>query len=122
MGPILASQVFSEPSAAQVGLWILCLYGVMQIADLAMKFANHFREKPAPAATYLTKSEFQAHRDEIKDQLDAMSALDEQRTKELHVRINPLEGQIKAVDEKTEMMSVRLAQIDAKIDRLIERQ
>jgi hypothetical protein len=53
--------------------------------------------------------------------LDAMSAEFKHDREKIHFRINPIEGEICALREASETNTTRLVQMDAKIDRLIER-
>jgi hypothetical protein len=57
----------------------------------------------------------------LNAKLDAMSAESKLDREKLHFRINPIEGEICALREASETNTTRLVQMDAKIDRLIER-
>jgi hypothetical protein len=59
--------------------------------------------------------------DKIFARLGAMAAESKTDREKLHVRINPIEGEICALREASETNTARLVQMDAKIDRLIER-
>jgi hypothetical protein len=57
----------------------------------------------------------------LNAKLDTMQAENKTDREKLHLRINPIEGQICALREASETNTARLVQMDAKIDRLIER-
>jgi hypothetical protein len=57
----------------------------------------------------------------LNARLDAMAAESKTDREKLHFRINPIEGEICALREASETNTTRLVQMDAKIDRLIER-
>jgi hypothetical protein len=57
----------------------------------------------------------------LNAKLDAMAAESKADREKLHFRINPIEGEICALREASETNTTRLVQMDAKIDRLIER-
>ena len=53
--------------------------------------------------------------------IEALQAESKADREKLHLRINPIEGEICALREASETNTTRLVQMDAKIDRLIER-
>lgn len=78
--------------------------------------------------TPVDKKEFEKHEEENREEharifakLDLMAAEYKRDREELHGRINPIEGSICALRANSEMNTPRLAQMEAKIDRLIER-
>jgi ABC-type nickel/cobalt efflux system permease component RcnA len=93
--------------------------------------------------TPVDKKEFEKHQQENKEEhdrifaklggvergvegrfnarLDAMLAEAKSDREKLHFRINPIEGEICALREASETNTTRLVQMEAKIDRLIER-
>jgi hypothetical protein len=95
------------------------------------------------AGTPLDKKEFERHQQDNKEEhdklfaklggiergvesrlnakLDAMAAESKTDREKLHFRINPIEGEICALRQASETNTTRLVQMDAKIDRLIER-
>ena len=78
--------------------------------------------------TPVDKKEFEKHQEENRQEherifakLDAMAAESKTDREILHFRINPIEGEICALRENSETNTARLVQMEAKIDRLIER-
>jgi TolA-binding protein len=65
----------------------------------------------------LDKRDFEKHEREDKEEHNKIFA----RLDAMQARINPLEGEIRAMREASEINNNRLLQIDAKMDRLIER-
>ena len=57
----------------------------------------------------------------LNAKIDAVIAEGKTDREKLHFRINPIEGQICALREASDVNTARLVQMDAKIDRLIER-
>jgi hypothetical protein len=57
----------------------------------------------------------------INAKIEMMQAEAKADREKLHFRINPIEGEICALREASETNTTRLVQMDAKIDRLIER-
>jgi hypothetical protein len=67
--------------------------------------------------TPVDKKEFEKHQRENKDEHEKIFA----KFDAMHSRINPIEGAICALREASEIHTARLVQMEAKIDRLIER-
>jgi septal ring factor EnvC (AmiA/AmiB activator) len=65
----------------------------------------------------LDKKEFEKHERDNKAEHERFLA----RIDALQTRINPIEAEIRALREMSELNNARLAQMDHKIDRLIER-
>jgi len=63
------------------------------------------------------KKDFEHHQRENKEEHDRFLA----RLDAMQTRINPIEGEIYALREASEINTARLVQMDGKIDRLIER-
>jgi len=57
----------------------------------------------------------------LNAKIEALSAEGKADREKMHLRINPIEGEICALREASETNTTRLVQMDAKIDRLIER-
>jgi hypothetical protein len=57
----------------------------------------------------------------ISARIEALAAEGKLDREKLHHRINPIEGEICALRQASENNTARLVQMDAKIDRLIER-
>jgi hypothetical protein len=57
----------------------------------------------------------------INDELKQMAREGKEDREKLHLRINPIETELGALREASETNTTRLVQMDAKIDRLIER-
>jgi hypothetical protein len=78
--------------------------------------------------TPVDKKDFEQHQRENRDEhdkifakLDAMAAESKVDCEQLHFRINPIEGEICALREASQINTTHLVQMDGKIDRLIER-
>lgn len=78
--------------------------------------------------TPVDKSEFEKHQQQNQDEhekifakLDEVFAESKHDCDKLHGRINPIEGEICALRQASETNTMRLVQMEAKIDRLIER-
>jgi hypothetical protein len=67
--------------------------------------------------TPLDKKEFENHQRENRDEHEKLFA----KFDLLQFRITPVEGEMRALREASDTNSLRLLQMDAKIDRLIER-
>jgi hypothetical protein len=57
----------------------------------------------------------------LNAKIEALSAEGKADREKMHLRINPIEGEICALREASETNTTRLVQMDAKIDRLIAR-
>ncbi len=127
------------PDAVQVAGWLASAFFIAGGLNQILKLTDRAKERPPPAETYVTKVEYQRQmqeeqarlirlevwmdqwRREIRADLTGLGEASEARAHDLHQRVNPLEGQIRAVDAKFEEQRQRLAHIDAKLDRLMER-
>jgi DNA anti-recombination protein RmuC len=127
------------PDAVQVAGWLASAFFVAGGINQILKLTDRTKENPPAVEKYWTKAEAQRHREEERERIQQMEQRWEQlrreiradisrladssarRAQELHQRINPLEGHIQALDAKVEEQRQRLAHMDAKLDRLIER-
>jgi hypothetical protein len=57
----------------------------------------------------------------MESRLNALQAESRTDREKLHLRINPIEGELCALRQASEINTTRLVQMDAKIDRLMER-
>lgn len=64
---------------------------------------------------------FETLRNEFTEAISANNRQSEIRAVELHSRLNPMEKQLGALEAQTEILNQRLVQMDAKLDRAIER-
>jgi len=126
---------------ASTALNMLCLVITTVLAWVMLNRTS--RTEVSFTAVPVDKRDFERHQRENKDeherivaslagiergveirlnaQLDDMQAEAKADREKLHFRINPIEGEICALREASETNTARLVQMDAKIDRLIER-
>jgi septal ring factor EnvC (AmiA/AmiB activator) len=101
-------------------------------------FFDRHKEKPSPAETYQTMAACRVQHASVDDRFKkaecAVESIrhefaavakdlnrdDEARSVALHNRINPLETQCASIAKEVNLATQRIAQFDAKLDRLLE--
>jgi hypothetical protein len=100
---------------AELGLWLGCLAAFLFIVNQGRKFVGGFREEPRPLITYATKEELRTLREDLRLQLDRVSAdvgsirdemksdkhdileAGESRTERIHQRIDDMEKELNTI-------------------------
>lgn len=98
-----------------IALSMVCLVITTVLAWVRIYHAN--KTEVTFTGTPVDKKDFEKHQRENKDEHDRFFA----RLESLHGRINPIEAEIGALRQASENNTARLVQLDAKLDRLIER-
>lgn len=144
-GAVLAVGAIAESLPApdhysSVGWLAMTGAGLMLMVKLALDlWKDHFREQPRPAETYVTQSRCglemgalqaadQAMETDLRrlgekmDQVrDAVQSEASRRANIIHARVDELGRELGAVAERATLTNQRLAQVDQKMDRLLER-
>jgi len=94
---------------------MICTIIMVVIAWVMMYRVN--RTEVSFSGTPVDKTEFERHQQENREEHEKIFA----KFEAVHDRINPLESDISALCEASDIYITRLVQMDTKIDRLIER-
>lgn len=100
---------------ANIALSMICM-----IITTVLAWATIYRTNKTEitfSGTPVDKKDFEKHLRENKEDHDLLFA----RLENIHARINPIEAGMSALRQVCDLNTARLAQIDGKIDRLIER-
>jgi len=99
----------NAPTSVEIGGWMACLFFLVAGFNQLFKIADRMKEKPPPAETYLTKTEFSAHSAQLTARFDRMESdlrvlaekldetsgeaakLNELRASKMHERLNDIE-------------------------------
>ena len=74
-----------------------------------------------PAHAFVTEPVFQSATGTLQRQIDALSAERKQDVSELHEKVNGVAREVSGLTTGMELQNQRLASIDGKLDRMIER-
>jgi len=100
---------------ANIALSMVCLIITTVLAWVTIYRTN--RTEVTFTGIPVDKKDFEKHQRENKDEHDRFFA----KLESLHFRINPIEAEISGLRQASENNTTRLVQLDAKLDRLIER-
>ena len=133
-----------------IAAWLACLAFVVMLINGGMKMVRSFKDTPAPsevqreaAAMFAQKEELNKHIEwnrrehenlfskiggvergvegRVEQKLDASRAERREDMHSLHHEVNEVSKKVASLERETEMQNQRMASMDAKLDRLIER-
>jgi hypothetical protein len=119
---------------ADIAAWAACLaFTVMLFNQMARARRTLFGEKeqtvvsPQPievkeVSGFVTEDECHSRHGPVDKQLDELRADRKANAAALHEKINGVAREVSELKAATELQHQRLAQMDAKLDRMIERQ
>jgi hypothetical protein len=139
----------ANTEALQIGLWVIAATAVLQAVGAALSIARFFanraeRRQVTISADAVGRPDFDAHRAANKQEHESLFAkiggvergaaarldavfeqLRNERTQDMraiHAETNQIGKELGALKAVNELQTQRLAAIDAKLDRVIERQ